>query len=50
MKVVYRTAARTFLCTGLLLGSGALARAQEPTPQQAAPADNSKVNERDRRT
>jgi len=49
MKVVYRTAVRTFLCTGLLLGSGALALAQEPTGQQAAPAvDNTKVNERDR--
>jgi hyperosmotically inducible protein len=49
MKVVYKTAVRTFLCTGLLLGSGALALAQEPTGQQAAPAvDNTKVNERDR--
>jgi len=49
MRVVYRTAVRTFLCTCLLLGSGALARAQEPTGQQAAPApDNTKVNERDR--
>ena len=45
MKFVYRTAVRTFLCTGLLLGSGAFALAQEP--QQAAP-DNTKVNERDR--
>ena len=50
MKVVFRNTVRTFLCTGLLLGSsGVLARAQEPTGQQAAPAvDNSKVNERDR--
>jgi hypothetical protein len=49
MKVVYRTAVRTFLCSGLLLGSGMFARAQEPTGQQAAPAvDNTKVNERDR--
>jgi hyperosmotically inducible periplasmic protein len=49
MKVVYRTAVRTFLCTGLLLGSGMFARAQEPTGQQAAPTvDNTKVNERDR--
>jgi osmotically-inducible protein OsmY len=49
MKVVYRTAVRTFLCTGLLLGSGVLARAQQPTAQQASPAvDNTKVNERDR--
>jgi hyperosmotically inducible protein len=47
MKVFYRTAVRTFLCTGLLLGSGAFALAQEPTGQQAAP-DNTKVNERDR--
>lgn len=50
MKVVFRNTVRTFLCTGLLLGSGGLlARAQEPTAQQSSPAvDNSKVNERDR--
>lgn len=50
MKVIFRNTVRTFLCTGLLLGSsGVLARAQEPAGQQAAPAvDNSKVNERDR--
>src|SRR5450755_4403358 len=49
MKVAYRTAVRTFLCTGLLLGSGVLALAQESTGQQAPPAaDNTKVNERDR--
>ena len=47
MKFVYRTAVSTFLCTCLLLGSGALALAQEPTSQQTAP-DNTKVNERDR--
>ena len=47
MKFVYRTAVRTFLCTGLLLGSGAFAFAQEPTSQPTAP-DNTKVNERDR--
>ena len=47
MKLVYRSAVRTFLCTGLLLGSGAFALAQEPTTQPAAP-DNTKVNERDR--
>ena len=47
MTFVYRTAVRTFLCTGLLLGSGALALAQEPAGQQTAP-DNTKVNERDR--
>ena len=52
MRVIYRTAVRTFLCAGLLFGSGALARAQqpqEPSVQQASPAvDNTKVNERDR--
>ena len=47
MKFVYGTAVRTFLCTGLLLGSGAFALAQEPAGQQTAP-DNTKVNERDR--
>jgi hyperosmotically inducible protein len=50
MKMFCRTAFRTFLCAGLLLGSGAFALAQEPTSQQAAPAvDNTKVNERDRK-
>ena len=47
MTFVYKTAVRTFLCTGLLLGSGAFALAQEPTSQPPAP-DNTKVNERDR--
>lgn len=48
MKVVYRIAVRTLLCVGLLLGSGALAQAQEAAGQQASPAaDNSKVNQRD---
>src|ERR1700733_1785465 len=47
MKSVYRNAVRTFLCTGLLLGSGALALSQGPAGQQTAP-DNTKVNERDR--
>ena len=47
MKFVNRTAVRSFLCTGLLLGSGALALAQEPAAQPVAP-DNTKVNERDR--
>src|SRR5208283_5573307 len=42
MTLVYRNAVRTFLCTGLLLGSGALALAQEPATQQPAP-DNTKV-------
>ena len=49
MKAFSRTAFRTFMCAGLLLGSGAFALAQEPTSQQVAPAvDNTKVNERDR--
>jgi hyperosmotically inducible protein len=49
MKLDYRNIARTLLCTGLLLGVGVLARAQEPTSQQAPPAsDNTKTNERDR--
>src|SRR6185369_389615 len=47
MKSLYRNAVRSFLCTGLLLGSGAVALAQEPTTQPTAP-DNTKVNERDR--
>ena len=47
MKFIYSTAVRNFLCTGLLLGSGALALAQEPATQPTAP-DNTKVNERDR--
>src|ERR1700720_4951795 len=49
MKAIYRNVVRTFLCSGLLLGAGVRASAQEPTSQQAAPAaDNTKVNERDR--
>src|SRR5207247_7950792 len=49
MKVDCRNYARTFLCTGLLLGVEVLVRAQEPTSQQAPPAaDNTKTNERDR--
>ena len=49
MKVDYRNIVRTFLCSGLLLGVGLLARAQEPKSQQAPPAaDNTKTNERDR--
>ena len=48
MKVDYRNVVRTLLCTGLLLGAGVIARAQEPTSQPASPApDNTKVNERD---
>lgn len=47
MKVVLGAVLRTFLCIGLLLGSFSLARAQEPTGQQTAPAaDNTKANER----
>ena len=30
MKALYRNAVRNLLCTGLLLGSGAVALAQEP--------------------
>jgi hyperosmotically inducible protein len=49
MKLDCRNIARTLLCTGLLLSVGVLARAQEPTSQQAPPAsDNTKTNERDR--
>ena len=47
MKTAFRNAVRSFLCTGLLLGSGAFALAQEPATQPTAP-DNTKVNERDR--
>ena len=47
MKALYRTTVRSLLCTGLLLGSGAFALAQEPATQTTAP-DNTKVNERDR--
>jgi hyperosmotically inducible periplasmic protein len=49
MKVDCRNIARTLLCTGLLLGVGVVARAQDSTSQQASPAaDNTKTNERDR--
>ena len=49
MKAVYRNVVRTVLCSGLLLGAGILASAQEPTSQQASQAaDNTKVNGRDR--
>ena len=49
MKIDCRNVALTFLCTGLLLGSGVAVRAQEPTSQQASPpVDNTKTNERDR--
>jgi hyperosmotically inducible protein len=49
MKAVYRNVARMLLCAGLLLVSGVVGFAQEPSTQQASPpADNTKVNERDR--
>jgi hyperosmotically inducible periplasmic protein len=49
MKTIHRNVVRTVLCAGLLLGTGALASAQEPSTRQATPApDNTKVNERDR--
>jgi hyperosmotically inducible periplasmic protein len=49
MKAVLEIVVRTVLCSGLLLGAGVLASAQEPTSRQAAPpADNTRVNERDR--
>jgi hyperosmotically inducible protein len=48
MNVVYRTTVRTLLCAGLLFGSFALIKAQQPTGQQASPAaDNSKMNQHD---
>jgi hyperosmotically inducible protein len=48
MKVDCRNIVRTLLCTGLLVGTGVIAHAQEPAnpPASAAP-DNTKVNERD---
>jgi osmotically-inducible protein OsmY len=46
MKALYSIAFRTFLCTGLLLGSMALAKAYETAGQQTTPAaDNSKMNQ-----
>jgi osmotically-inducible protein OsmY len=46
MKALYSTAFRTFLCTGLLLGSMALAKAYETAGQQTtSAADNSKMNQ-----
>jgi osmotically-inducible protein OsmY len=48
MKVDCTNVVRTLLCTVLLLAGGVLARAQEPTSQQAPPnVDNTKTNERD---
>lgn len=49
MKLSYRNLVRTALCTGLLLVTGAMASAQDPSTQQGSPApDNTKVNQRDR--
>jgi hyperosmotically inducible protein len=49
MKLTFQIMIRRALLCGLLWGSCALASAQEPTEQPAAPqADNTKVNERDR--
>lgn len=49
MKLDCRNIVRTLLCSGVLLSMGVVARAQEPTSQQAAPAaDNTKMNQRDR--
>jgi hyperosmotically inducible protein len=49
MRAVYRNVARSLLCAGLLLVSGVVGFAQEPSTQQASPpADNTKVNQRDR--
>jgi hyperosmotically inducible periplasmic protein len=48
MKVDYRNMVRTFLCSGLLLGVGVLAHAQEPASQAPSAADNTRTNERDR--
>jgi osmotically-inducible protein OsmY len=45
---MFRNIVRMSLCTGLLLGSVAIGRAQEPASQQATPAvDNTKMNQRD---
>ncbi|HET7207844.1 MAG TPA: BON domain-containing protein [Terriglobales bacterium] len=49
MKLDCRNIVRTLMCSGLLLSMGVVARAQEPTSQQAPPAaDNTKLNQRDR--
>ena len=48
MKVDCKNIVRTFLCTGLLLGIGVLAHAQEPNSQAPPAADNTKTNQRDR--
>ena len=48
MKTDCRSIVRTILCTGLLLGTGVVASAQEPSQQAPPAADNTRVNERDR--
>src|ERR1039457_4463094 len=49
MMKPFRTAIRSLLIASLLLGSWTLVLAQEPAAQPASPpADNTKVNERDR--
>ena len=49
MKTVHNTIVRIGLFAGLLLGGWAIASAQEPAQEPAAPqADNTKVNQRDR--
>ena len=49
MKLRYRNFVRTALCAGLLLVTGAMASAQDPSTQQGSPApDNTKVNQKDR--
>ena len=49
MMKPFRTAVRSLLTTSLLLGSWTLVLSQEPAGQpDSPPADNTKVNERDR--
>ena len=49
MKTVHNTIIRIGLFAGLLLGGWAIASAQEPAQEPAAPqADNTRVNQRDR--
>ena len=49
MKTVHNTIIRIGLLAGLLLGGWAIASAQEPAQEPAAPqADNTRVNQRDR--
>ena len=48
MKGNYRNIARAFLCTGLLLAVGVVARAQDSSTQAPPATDNTKMNQRDR--